>query len=565
MPENLDLLNSDKGIGKVGIRERLRFLLSSLMVLIGLALPAHSASMTLLDRNPVLSQDYLAAWPWDKGIMGTDVLRSLGCENLKCAQKKSQAELLRARKKATTPDKLFQNLGGAVSIGEIFDGIANNALMLSRVIVLSGQIVAGDAEKLRKFVQDNGLMNCGQAGFCPYNSVIALDSPGGSLTESLEIAKYVQENSFVTLLLKDAVCASACSMIYLSGYTAYDGSFFPRRFAHDTAKLGMHKPYLALPTRAYSADEMNTLQDIINISLNNVVEIFVGAKVGINILKEMYETAPDDMYYLTIPEMESIGRVLHSAGAGKFPPTRAQALTLCAEEYKSRYGRYEPQLLRRMASNKDVFITYVPRSDFVCYGARKDNQWIYDICTSSGTRPDQPGRVACQLYKCASDYNESMPNCGLKWASQQDIDVINQDSMGDALKAMRNSKLLELVKDTLTDPYGFTTVTCDQDGVCFYQGMDKIPAWVTRAPVPQAYCGQVDMRSSSNLERLQRALNDNGINVGTPDGSIGPRTLGAIGTANERFMGRKDQWVEPGLLLALGVPSAEVDDFLICK
>jgi len=83
--------------------------------------------------------------------------------------------------------------------------------------------------------------------------------------------------------------------------------------------------------------------------------------------------------------------------------------------------------------------------------------------------------------------------------------------------------------------------------------------------VPQKYCGQVDMRSSANLKRLQRALNDNGFNVGTPDGNIGPKTLGAIGTANKRFMGTDSQWAEPGLLLALGIPQDEVGNSLICK
>ena len=73
------------------------------------------------------------------------------------------------------------------------------------------------------------------------------------------------------------------------------------------------------------------------------------------------------------------------------------------------------------------------------------------------------------------------------------------------------------------------------------------------------------MRSPSNLQKLQKALNDNGINVGTPDGSIGPKTLGAIGTANKRYLGKDSQWVEPALLQALGVPQNNISDFLICK
>lgn len=540
--------------------KRLRMLMHPVALLCILALPVTAADITLMERNPVLSHDYLSGWRFDEGIFGRDVLRYLGCETLDCAQAKSQADLAKAKPKAGLRDGMFQNLGGAVSIGEIFDSLANTSLMLSHVIKISGPIVPGDVDRLKKFVEDNGLMHCGEPGFCPYNTVIALDSPGGSLQAALEIAQYVQHNNFVTMLPKNAVCASACSMIFLSGYTTYDGVFFPRRFAHDTARLGLHKPYLYIPPSSYSAEQMNEMQGFMNTTLNDVVEIFVGAKVEIGILQEMYETGPKEMYYLTIPEMESIGRVFHSPGAGRFAPTRAQALTLCAEDYKARYGRYEPQLLRTMASGRDVFITYVPRSDYACYGARQENQWVYEICTPSGSRPDQLDRLACQLFRCAADLSGNMENCG-----DHDIDVHNNDNLGDALKDMRNSQLLRLVDDTLRSPYRSNSIACSQTGECSYRPLKPVPTWVTRAPVPQKYCGQVDMRSSRNLKRLQRALNDNGFNVGTPDGSIGPKTLGAIGTANKRFMGTDSQWAEPGLLLALGIPQDEVGNSLICK
>ncbi|WP_127750473.1 hypothetical protein [Parasedimentitalea marina] len=537
----------------------LRMLLRPLALMCLLALPATAADITLMDRNPVLSHDYLSGWRFDEGIFGRDVLHYLGCETLACAATKSQADLAKAKPQAGLRDGMFQNLGGAVSIGEIFDSLANTALMLSQVIKISGPIVPGDVDRLKEFVEDNGLMNCSEPGFCPYNTVIALDSPGGHLQAALEIAHYVQQNNFVTLLQKDAVCASACSMIFLSGYTTYEGVFFPRRFAHDTARLGLHKPSLYVPPRSYSADQMNEMQDIINTTLNDVVEVFVGAKVEIDILQEMYKTKPKEMYYLTTPEMESIGRVFHSPGAGRFAPTRAQALTLCAEDYKARYGRYEPQLLRTMASGQDVFITYVPRSDYACYGARQEGQWVYEICTPSGSRPDQFDRLACQLFRCAADMDGTMENCGSA------ADVHNNDNLGDALKDLRNSQLLRLVNDTLRSPYRSNSIACTRTGECAYKPLKPVPAWVTKAPVPQTYCGQVDMRSPVNLKRLQHALNANGMNVGTPDGSIGPKTLGAIGTANKRFLGTDSQWAQPELLLALGIPQDEVNNALICN
>lgn len=528
------------------------------------AASVHAADISLMDRNPVMSRDYLSEWNWSLGIFGRQPLANLNCEDIGCASRRSQAELTRARPAAASPRDLFSSVGGAVGSWEVLAGAANAAVMMSPVVRLSGPIEAGDADRLSGFFQDNRLMNCGEPGFCPYNTVLALDSPGGSLVEALKISEFVRANNIPTLLPAGARCESACSMIFLSGYTTYDGIFHPRRYAHDTAKLGLHTPYLTLPPRDYSAEEVDKVQQIINTSLNNVVELFSGANLDLGILKEMYETPASSMYYLTVPEMESIATVFHSAGAGRFAPTRAQALTLCAEDYKARYGRYEPQLLRRMASADDVFITYAPRSDYACYGARRGSSWVYDVCTPQGSRPDSAVRVPCQLFRCAADFDGMLQNCGPKWSGQDHIDVFNQDSLGDALAAMRNSKLLQIVRDTLTDPWGDSIITCEDSG-CLYSVLREIPAWITRSNVPAAYCGEVDMRSPSNLQKLQRALNDNGINVGTPDGSIGPKTLGAIGTANQRYLGKDSQWAEPALLQALGVPQSDIGDFLICK
>ncbi len=525
---------------------------------------AQSADISLLDRNPVMSREYLSEWNWSLGIRGRQPLEALGCESLNCSSKRSQTELTRARPQAGTPQDLFRNLGGAVGMWDILDGTANAAVMMSPVVKISGQIEVGDAEKLKAFIEDNGLMNCGTPGFCPYNTVIALDSPGGSLVEALQIAEFVREHNFPTLLPSGARCESACSMIFLSGYTTYEGVFHPRRFAHDTAKLGLHTPYLSLPPRDYSAEEVDKVQRIINTSLNNVVELFSSAQVDLHILKEMYETPASGMYYLTVPEMESVATVFHSTGAGGFTPTRAEALTLCAEDYKSRYGRYEPQLLRRMASSEDVFITYVPRSDYACYGAKRGTSWVYEICTPQGGRPDIAVRVPCQLFRCASDFEGMLKDCNPKWTGQEHIDVFNNDNLGDALQTMRNSKLLQIARDALTDPYGESTLVCDDSG-CLYSVLPQIPAWVRSAQVPASYCGEVDMRSPTNLQKLQKALNDNGINVGTPDGSIGPKTLGAIGTANQRYLGKDSQWVEPALLQALGMAQNDISASLICK
>lgn len=532
-------------------------------ILVGLSANiGHAADITLMERNPVLFGGYLegASATKTRGI-GIESLRN-GCLHEGCSDALTQDDLLR-RKKRDIESSLWQfddglALDGSLTYAESHNGAVMTSLGYSKVVLISGQLQAGDAEKLAEFVQANDVMDCLEPGYCPFNSVIALDSPGGSLVEALKIAEYVQKHNFVTLLPANARCESACAMIYLSGYTTYEGFFHPRRAAHDTAKLGLHTPYLALPPREYSKEEVDKVQQIINTSLNNVVELFASARVDLNVLKEMYLTPHDQMYYASVPELESLGTVFHSGLAGA-DLTRSQALSLCAEDYKVRYGTYEPQLLQRLASADDVFITYVPKRDYACYGKREGNSWRYETCTPSGSRYDVLSRLPCNLYECATRFEDG-EHCRA-WGDQQYIDVFNQDNLGDALAAMRNSKLLQLTRQALSGDIG--SVVCTEDG-CANGEIPNVPSWVQRAKVPDAYCGEVDMRSPTNLQLLQRALNDNGINVGTPDGSIGPKTLGAIGTANKRFLGKNSQWAEPALLQALGLDMAEVQSTMFC-
>jgi hypothetical protein len=163
----------------------------------------------------------------------------------------------------------------------------------------------------------------------------------------------------------------------------------------------------------------------------------------------------------------------------------------------------------------------------------------------------------CALYKCGALFE--IAHCAGRY-DQDIVDFYNQD-IGDALAAMRNSKLLQLTRDSIRSappPQLAPSPTHTS------RGSALVPSWVEYARVPEQYCGRIDMRAVPNLKRLQEALNANGINVGTPDGSIDPRTLGAIGKANQRFFGKESQWAKPELLNALGIPAASVQSFMLC-
>lgn len=102
----------------------------------------------------------------------------------------------------------------------------------SNIILLSGEIQKGDAEKLAKAAML--LVN----PFYPNGGVLFLDSPGGDIEESLKIASLVKALHLNTIVagrrtlayvdkshdqsisespLHHEICASACFFIFLAG------------------------------------------------------------------------------------------------------------------------------------------------------------------------------------------------------------------------------------------------------------------------------------------------------------------------------------------------------------
>ncbi len=124
------------------------------------------------------------------------------------------------------------------------------------MIRITGPIEAGDTERLRAFLEQNDLIHCYEPGYCPFQNVLSLDSPGGNLAEGLRLAQFLRETQFNTLIEAGRACESSCSFAFLAGYSNYEGYYHPRRFIHETGRLGVHRPTLALPDRSFTPQEV---------------------------------------------------------------------------------------------------------------------------------------------------------------------------------------------------------------------------------------------------------------------------------------------------------------------
>jgi hypothetical protein len=133
-----------------------------------------------------------------------------------------------------------RGLPGTRLVGETTKEIVTSLASCTRYMWLSGEFVSGDYERIRDALRKRGE---------PIYGVRLLASPGGNLNEAMKIGELVRRLRVSTLIAvrtpngplmseitlrtdRDAVCASACVFVWLSGVTRLG-----------TWQLVIHRPY----------------------------------------------------------------------------------------------------------------------------------------------------------------------------------------------------------------------------------------------------------------------------------------------------------------------------------
>ncbi len=129
-------------------------------------------------------------------------------------------------------------------------------------VTLEGEIAPGDVEKLRAAPMDIPIWwsNFEDGSW----AAICLDSPGGSLSSGLELARYVLDNRIGTIIDDGAECLSACALIFMFGTAhQHESVALTNRRLHVGGRLGFHQPDLTLDrTRDYSVDDVEAAFDL---------------------------------------------------------------------------------------------------------------------------------------------------------------------------------------------------------------------------------------------------------------------------------------------------------------
>nr|WP_245404794.1 ATP-dependent Clp protease proteolytic subunit [Ancylobacter gelatini] len=147
----------------------------------------------------------------------------------------------------------------------------------------TGTITPGTAERFKAEIDRRG----------DYVKTVVLNSPGGSVSDALAMARLVRERKFATLVESTALCASSCPLIFAGG---------TRRIAEPGATIGVHQVFGAgLPGTRFvtGAEGMAQAQRVSAECQRHLVGMGVDPRVWIHAM----ETPPQEMFYFTAPEL----------------------------------------------------------------------------------------------------------------------------------------------------------------------------------------------------------------------------------------------------------------------
>jgi hypothetical protein len=154
------------------------------------------------------------------------------------------------------------------------------------VLQLTGTIDPGSGERFAAEVGARG----------EYVTTVALDSPGGSVTDAMAIGALIHEKGFATSVATGALCASSCPLVFAGG---------KERYATSASAIGVHQVYAAMQagelpaTLAAAGSAMSDAQRTTATISRHLAAMGVDPSLWLHAL----ETPPDRLYYFSPEEL----------------------------------------------------------------------------------------------------------------------------------------------------------------------------------------------------------------------------------------------------------------------
>ena len=157
------------------------------------------------------------------------------------------------------------------------------------VLALTGTIDLGAAVRFAAEVAARG----------EYVKTVALDSPGGSVTDALIIGGLIRDKGFATSVAAGALCASSCPLVLAAG---------KKRLASPKAAIGVHQIYAMAAART-DPGGTRTVGEAMWEAQKTTADItrYLGG-MGINAAFWLHalDTPPDRLYYFSPAELTAL-------------------------------------------------------------------------------------------------------------------------------------------------------------------------------------------------------------------------------------------------------------------
>ncbi|MDO6731666.1 hypothetical protein Q4577_16665 [Marinovum sp. 2_MG-2023] len=172
---------------------------------------------------------------------------------------------------------------------------------------LNGPITKGDAQAVKEAIdayrEVNALMEPAieDPMFASKEDRLCLDSPGGSLTEGIALARVLTKNRIGAAVARGKSCLSACAVAFMGGraFISEKISSKPDRILHPMANLGFHSPSLGIDAGRYDEQAVSKAYRIALQSVGVLLEHAPEIDYPISLVTTMLATPPDEMFLLT--------------------------------------------------------------------------------------------------------------------------------------------------------------------------------------------------------------------------------------------------------------------------
>ena len=187
----------------------------------------------------------------------------------------------------------------------------NYGIIPRNIIRLDGEINSGDLEKILEInrempeeyvtidIEERSLYESIIDGEYSYYTrtvitplVLSLNSDGGSFEEALKIARFIAEgrDEIATLVERDAVCLSACAVIFMFGAEdAGDAGIKRQRYLEAGGVLGFHRPSINIDVQGI----VKVLDEPPEVVTKFISEVFTDAyDAASQQLQELLEISP---------------------------------------------------------------------------------------------------------------------------------------------------------------------------------------------------------------------------------------------------------------------------------